>query len=290
MEGSSRLHLKVCGTEVIWTRLTTGRTARSSTRSFNGHYGAWCYLPQLAFLTFDREAEQYLCAAVLRPGRAVASDGAVGLLRRLPPPAAGGVSAGAVSRAARRRVSRPRRSSTSWMPNRGSTTWWRWRRTRCWCVGPSRPWRSRGGRSEVSGETAHVYTDTRYAARTWGWRAHYRQGRTARPGRTSSGLTRTLHTVLHELGRPRTMHGYSGRENTNTEKNPPYSLEFLSRTRRGYTPILPTRDRRPRPGRCHRPWACGPGRSRQNSAGAPENPIRRRPGIAAPAAELLPNA
>ena len=52
---------------------------------FNGHYGAWCYLPQLAFLTFDRGAEQYLCAAVLRPGRAVASDGAVGLLRRLLP-------------------------------------------------------------------------------------------------------------------------------------------------------------------------------------------------------------
>ena len=40
---------------------------------FNGHYGAWCYLPQLAFLTFDREVEQYLCAAVLRPGKAVAS-------------------------------------------------------------------------------------------------------------------------------------------------------------------------------------------------------------------------
>ena len=52
---------------------------------FNGHYGAWCYLPQLAFLTFDREVEQYLCAAVLRPGKAVASDGAIGLLRRLLP-------------------------------------------------------------------------------------------------------------------------------------------------------------------------------------------------------------
>ena len=24
---------------------------------FNGHYGGWCYLPLLAFLTFDREAE-----------------------------------------------------------------------------------------------------------------------------------------------------------------------------------------------------------------------------------------
>ena len=39
----------------------------------------------MAFLTFDREVEQYLCAAVLRPGKAVASDGAIGLLRRLLP-------------------------------------------------------------------------------------------------------------------------------------------------------------------------------------------------------------
>ena len=35
---------------------------------FNGYYDSWCYLPLLAFLTFDDEAEQYLSAAVLRPG------------------------------------------------------------------------------------------------------------------------------------------------------------------------------------------------------------------------------
>src|SRR6266705_3034673 len=35
---------------------------------FNGHYDNWCYLPLLAFVTFDDEAEQYLCAAVLRLG------------------------------------------------------------------------------------------------------------------------------------------------------------------------------------------------------------------------------
>ena len=50
---------------------------------FNGHYDRWCYLPLLAFLTFDREAEQYLCAAVLRPGNAPATRGALGVLRRL---------------------------------------------------------------------------------------------------------------------------------------------------------------------------------------------------------------
>ena len=52
---------------------------------FNGHYGGWCYLPMLGFLSFDREAEQYLCAAVLRPGKAVAADGTLGLLSRLLP-------------------------------------------------------------------------------------------------------------------------------------------------------------------------------------------------------------
>jgi hypothetical protein len=52
---------------------------------FNGHYDAWCYLPLLAFVTFDDEAEQYLVATVLRPGNAAATDGVVGLLKRLLP-------------------------------------------------------------------------------------------------------------------------------------------------------------------------------------------------------------
>src|SRR2546430_4609848 len=50
---------------------------------FNGHYDGWCYLPLLAFLTFNDEAEQYLCAAILRPGNAPATRGAIGTLRRL---------------------------------------------------------------------------------------------------------------------------------------------------------------------------------------------------------------
>lgn len=49
---------------------------------FNGHYDSWRYLPVLGFLTFDREPEQYLCAAILRPGNAAATRGAQGLLRR----------------------------------------------------------------------------------------------------------------------------------------------------------------------------------------------------------------
>jgi hypothetical protein len=50
---------------------------------FNGHYDTWCYLPLLAFLTFNDEAEQYLCAAILRPGNVPASQGTRGLLWRL---------------------------------------------------------------------------------------------------------------------------------------------------------------------------------------------------------------
>src|SRR6266481_3922237 len=50
---------------------------------FNGHYDTWCYLPVVATVTFNAEAEQYAVAAVLRPGNAPASRGAGGLLRRL---------------------------------------------------------------------------------------------------------------------------------------------------------------------------------------------------------------
>ena len=52
---------------------------------FNGHDESWCSLPLLAFLTFDQEREQYLCAAVLRPGHVPATRGTVGVLCRLLP-------------------------------------------------------------------------------------------------------------------------------------------------------------------------------------------------------------
>ena len=48
---------------------------------FNGHYDTYCYLPVVGFLTFDQEAEQYLVTAVLRPGNAPGSAGAVGILQ-----------------------------------------------------------------------------------------------------------------------------------------------------------------------------------------------------------------
>jgi len=52
---------------------------------FNGFYDSYCYLPLLGFLRFDQEPEQYLCAALLRPGNAPTQRGVLGLLRRLFP-------------------------------------------------------------------------------------------------------------------------------------------------------------------------------------------------------------
>src|SRR6202041_4192371 len=50
---------------------------------FNGHYDSWCYLPVMGFVSFNDEGEQYLCAAVLRPGNVTAAKGAVAILQRL---------------------------------------------------------------------------------------------------------------------------------------------------------------------------------------------------------------
>ena len=49
---------------------------------FNGHYDTWCYLPLVATLTFNDEAEQYLVAIVLRPGNSPAKHGAFGCCAR----------------------------------------------------------------------------------------------------------------------------------------------------------------------------------------------------------------
>ena len=133
---------------------------------FNGHYGGWYYLPMLRFLSFDREAEQYLCAAVLRPGKAVAADGTLGLLCRLLPLLRArfrrrGFSSGSTG------ALRPRISSISWMRSPGSTTLVAMAKNAVLQRHAESAMQVARAQSEVRGETAHVYTDTRYAARTW---------------------------------------------------------------------------------------------------------------------------
>src|ERR1700730_10124570 len=52
---------------------------------FNGFYDHWCYLPVGGTLTFDDETRQSLVAAILRPGNAAGTTGAISLLHRLLP-------------------------------------------------------------------------------------------------------------------------------------------------------------------------------------------------------------
>ena len=133
---------------------------------FNGHYDCWCYLPLLAFLTFDDEAEQYLCAAMLRPGNAPATRGARGLLRRL-------IDMLRVAFPKARFLVRldggfatpeivdfldaePRLHYVVAMAENAVLT----RHAESAMV-------EARTLSERSGQTEHVYTETRYAARTW---------------------------------------------------------------------------------------------------------------------------
>jgi len=133
---------------------------------FNGHYDTWCYLPVLAFLTFGEEAEQYLVAAVLRPGNAPASRGAVGILRRL---------TGRLRRAFPRAVLRVRldggfatpevfdfldgEPGLEYLVNMASNAVLERR---------AQPALRQARRlSEKSGQTEHVYGECGYAAKSW---------------------------------------------------------------------------------------------------------------------------
>lgn len=133
---------------------------------FNGHYDSWCYLPLLAFVTFNDEAEQYLCAAILRPGNAPATRGARGtlirlldLLRQAFPNARflvrldGGFATPAILD---RLDAEPRLDYVVAMAENAVLT----RRAEA-AMGEAR------AQTEASGQTEHVYTETRYAARTW---------------------------------------------------------------------------------------------------------------------------
>jgi hypothetical protein len=133
---------------------------------FNGHYDSWCYLPLLAFVTFNKEAEQYLCAAILRPGNAPATRGAQGtlirlieLLRQAFPKARflvrldGGFATPAILD---RLDAEARLDYVVAMAENPVLT----RRAEPSMI-------EARAHSEASGQTEHVYAETRYAARTW---------------------------------------------------------------------------------------------------------------------------
>jgi hypothetical protein len=132
---------------------------------FNGHYDTWCYLPLVATLTFNDEAEQYLVAIVLRPGNSPAKRGAAGLLRGL-----------------LRRLRRAFPTAALRVRVDGGFAGNDWltllERERVEYVvglaGNARLDRHAGrllgeayGLSKFSGRTEHVYGETEYAARSW---------------------------------------------------------------------------------------------------------------------------
>src|SRR2546422_8540995 len=132
---------------------------------FNGHYDTWCYLPVVATVTFGDEAAQYAVAAVLRPGNAPASLGACGLLRRLIrqlraafPPATlrvrldGGFATPTM-------FTFLEAQAVEYVVAMASNARLEKRARRL--MGKARML------SKASGQTEHLYGETRYAAKTW---------------------------------------------------------------------------------------------------------------------------
>lgn len=135
---------------------------------FNGHYDSWCYLPVAGFLTFNEEPDQYLFAYVLRPGNASASLGALGILSRLLPrlrvafPGArlrvrldGGYAAAEM-------FAFLEREGLEYIVGMAKNKVLERRAARL--MGTARRL------SRETGETAHVYSECRYAAGTWSQR------------------------------------------------------------------------------------------------------------------------
>jgi hypothetical protein len=132
---------------------------------FNGHYDTWCYLPIVATVTFNDEAEQFAVAAVLRPGNAPATRGAQGILRRLLdklrdafPKATFRVrlDGGFAQPKLFAFLERQRVEYVVAMANNARLD----KRARR-LMGKARML------SKATGRTAHLYGETRYAARTW---------------------------------------------------------------------------------------------------------------------------
>jgi Transposase DDE domain group 1 len=132
---------------------------------FNGHYNTWCYLPVAGFVTFNHEPEQYLFSYVLRPGNAPATRGAIGIVRRLLErlreafPRArvlvrldGGFAAGEIF---------------DFLEAEGCDYVVAMAKNKRLAPRAARLMGTARRRSRRTGETAHVYGETHYAARRW---------------------------------------------------------------------------------------------------------------------------
>ena len=132
---------------------------------FNGHYDTWCYLPVAGFLTFNEEPEQYLFAYVLRPGNVGASVGALGILSRLLPKLRAAFPRARLRARLDGGFAAPEifdfleREGLEYVVAMAKNKVLERRAARL--MGTARRL------SRESGETEHLYSETRYAAGTW---------------------------------------------------------------------------------------------------------------------------
>jgi hypothetical protein len=132
---------------------------------FNGHYDTWCYLPIVATVTFNDEPAQFAVAAILRPGNAHATAGARGLLRRLLAKLRAAFPAAILRVRLDGGFATPKmftfleRQAVEYVVAMASNRRLEKRARRL--MGKARI------RSKASGQTEHLYGETRYAARTW---------------------------------------------------------------------------------------------------------------------------
>ncbi len=132
---------------------------------FNGHYDTWCYLPIVATATSNDDPEQYAVAAVLRPGNAPAKVGACGLLRRVFEKLCAAFAPAILRvRLDGRFAGNPlfeflEAAGVEYVVGMASNRRLEKRIQRL--VSQARM------RSKATGETAHLYGETRYAAKTW---------------------------------------------------------------------------------------------------------------------------
>jgi hypothetical protein len=171
---------------------------------FNGHYDTWCYLPVVATVTFNDEAEQYALAAVLRPGNAPASLGARSLLRRLIRHLRAAFRGPTIRVRLDGGFATPamftflEAQQVEYVVAMASNTRLEKRARRL--MGQARML------SKATGETEHLYGETRYAAKTWTRRRRViiKAEVVRHPGRDPKNNPRFVVTNL--TGAPRTVY------------------------------------------------------------------------------------
>jgi hypothetical protein len=132
---------------------------------FNGHYDTWCYLPVVATVTFNDEPAQFAVAAVLRPGKVPASLGARGILRALLRKLRAAFPTATFRVRLDGGFAGPKmfqfleREAVEYVVAMASNRRLEKRAQRL--MGKARV------RSRQTGKTAHLYGETRYAAKSW---------------------------------------------------------------------------------------------------------------------------